>query len=100
LGEGLTTPHRNKKAARYETLHKVLRKIFGPKREEVTGGWRRLHNEERHNLNASPNIIKAFKSRMMRWAWHVASMGATRIAYKMLVGKPEWRRPLGTTRRR
>jgi hypothetical protein len=53
----------------------VLRRIFGPKRDEVTGGWKKLHNEELHNLNSSPNIIKMIKSKRMRWAWHVARMG-------------------------
>jgi hypothetical protein len=73
--------------------------IFGPKRDEVTGGWRKLHNEELHSLYSSPNIIRMTKSRRMRWAGHVARMGAKRNAYRILVGKPEGRRPLGRPRR-
>jgi hypothetical protein len=71
----------------------VLRRIFGPKRDEVTGEWRKLHNEELHNLYSSPNII-----RRMRWAGRVARMGETRNAYRVLVGKPERKRPLGRPR--
>jgi len=67
----------------------VLRRIFGPKREEVVGGWRRLHNEELHNLYASPNIIRLIMSRMRRWAENVARMGEMRNAYKILVRKPQ-----------
>jgi hypothetical protein len=66
----------------------VLR-IFGPKRDEVTGGWRKLHNEELRNLCSSPSIIRMIKSRRMRWAGHVARMGNNRNAYRMLVGMPE-----------
>jgi hypothetical protein len=66
----------------------------------VTGDWRKLHNEELHNLYSSPNIIREIKSRRMRWAGHVARMGQTRNAYRILVGKPEGRRPLGRPRRR
>jgi hypothetical protein len=57
----------------------VLRRILGPKRDEVTGGWRKLHNEELHNLYSSPSIIRMIKSRRMRWAWHVARMGRRRL---------------------
>jgi hypothetical protein len=78
----------------------VLRRIFGPKRDEVTGGWRRLHNEELHNLNSSPSIIRMIKSKRMRWAGHVARMGERRNTYRTLVGKPEVKRPLGRPRRR
>jgi hypothetical protein len=67
---------------------------------EVTGEWRKLHNEELHNLYSSPNIIRTIKSRRMRWARHVARMGEKRNAYRILVGKPEGRRPLGRPRRR
>jgi hypothetical protein len=77
----------------------VLRSIFAPKRDEVTGDWRKLHNEELHNLYSSPNIIRIIKSRRMRWAGHVARMGEKRNAYRVLVGKPEGRRPLGRPRR-
>ncbi|PNF23733.1 hypothetical protein B7P43_G18405, partial [Cryptotermes secundus] len=79
--------------------NRVLR-ISGPKRGEVTGGWRKLHNEELHNLYSSPSIIIMIKSRRMRWAEHVARMGETRNAYRLLVGKPEGKRPLGRPRRR
>jgi hypothetical protein len=71
----------------------VLRITFGPKRDEETGGWRKLHNEELHNLYSSPSIIKIIKSRRMRWAVHVARMGEKRNAYRILVGKPEGKRP-------
>jgi hypothetical protein len=67
----------------------VLRRIFGPKRGEVTGDWRKLHNEELHNLNSSPNIIRIMKSSTMGWAWHVARMGEQRNASRIFVGKPE-----------
>jgi hypothetical protein len=70
-------------------------KIFAPKRDEVTGGWRKLHNEELHNLYSSPSIIRIIKSRRIRWAGHVARMEAKRPAYKILVGKREGKRPLG-----
>jgi hypothetical protein len=67
----------------------VLRRIFGPKRNEVTGGWRKLHNEELRDLYSSPSIIRIIKSRRMRWAGHVARMVEKRIAYSLLVGKSE-----------
>jgi hypothetical protein len=77
----------------------LLRRIFGPKRDGVTGGWRKLHNEELHNLYSSPSIIRIIKSRRMRWAGHVALMGEKRNVYR-LVGKPEGKRPLRRPRRR
>jgi hypothetical protein len=80
--------------------NRVLRIIFGPKRDEVTGEWRKLHNEEVHNLYSSPDIIRQVKSRRMRWAGHVASMGEERKVYKVLVRKPEGKRPLGRSKRR
>jgi hypothetical protein len=75
--------------------NRVLRRIFGPKRDEVTGEWRKLHSEELHILYSSPNIIRQFKSRSMRWAGHVASMGQERKVYRVLVGKPEGKTPRG-----
>ena len=78
----------------------VLRRIFGPRRDEVTGEWRRLHNEELNDLYSSPNIVRVIKSRRMRWAEHVAHIGEERGAYRVLVGKPEGKRLLGIPRRR
>jgi hypothetical protein len=80
--------------------NKVLRRIFEPKRDEVTGEWRKLHNEELHNLYSSPDIIRQVKSRRMRWAGHVARMGEERKVYTVLMGKPDGKRPLGKPRRR
>ncbi|KAJ4443915.1 hypothetical protein ANN_05702 [Periplaneta americana] len=80
--------------------NKVLRKIFGAKRDEVTGEWRKLHNIELHALYSSPDIIRTIKSRRLRWAGHVARMGESRNAYRVLVGRPEGKRPLGRPRRR
>jgi hypothetical protein len=79
---------------------RVLRRIFRPKRDGVTGGWRKLHNKELHNLYSSPSIIRIIKSKRMRWAGHVARMGEKRNVYSLLVGKPEGKRPLGRPRRR
>jgi len=78
----------------------VLRRIFGPGRDEVTEEWRRLHNEELNDLYCSPNIVRLTKSRRMRWARHVARMGEERRVYRVLVGKPEGKRPPGSPRRR
>jgi hypothetical protein len=80
--------------------NRVLRRIFGPKRNEVKGEWRKLHNEELHDLYSSPSIIRIIKSRRMRWVGLVARMGEKRNAYRLLVGKPEGKRPLGRPRRR
>jgi len=80
--------------------NRMLRRIFGPKRDEVTGEWRKLHNEELNNLYFSPNIVRVIKSRRMRWEGHVARMGEGRGVYRVLVGKPERRRPLGRPRHR
>jgi hypothetical protein len=77
--------------------NRVLR-ISGPKRDEVTGDWRKLRNEELHNLYSSPNIIRMIKSRRMRWSGYAARMGETRNAYRILVGKTEGKRPLGRPR--
>jgi hypothetical protein len=78
----------------------VMRRIFGPKRDEMIGEWRRLHNEELNDLYSSPNIIRVIKSRRMRWAGHIARMGEGRGAYRVLVGRSEGRRPLGRPRHR
>jgi hypothetical protein len=80
--------------------NRVLRRIFGPKRDKVTGEWRKLHNEEVHILYSFPNFIRQIKSRRMRWVEHAAHMGEERKLYKVLVGKPEGKRPLGRPRRR
>jgi hypothetical protein len=80
--------------------NRVLRRIFGPKRDEVTGEWRKLHNEELCDLYSSPSIIRIIKPRRMRWAGHLARMGKKRNAYRLLVGKAEGKRPLGRPRRR
>ena len=78
----------------------VLRRIFGPKRDELTGEWRKLHNEELKGLYSSPNIVRVIKSRRMRWAGHVTRMGEGRGVYRVLVGKPKGKRPLGRQRHR
>jgi hypothetical protein len=99
---------------RYETLslalrekhrlrvfeNRVLRRIFGPKRDEMTGGWRKLHNEELHSLYSSTSKIRLINSRRMRWSGHVGRIGAKRNAYRILVGKPKSNRPLGRPRHR
>jgi hypothetical protein len=79
---------------------RVLRRIFGPKRDRVTGGWRKLHDEELHNLYSSPNIIIIIKSRRIRRAGHVAQMEEKRNVYRLLVGNPEGKRLLGRPRHR
>ena len=78
----------------------MLRRVFGPRRDEVTGEWRRSHNEELNDLYYSPNIVQVIKSRRMRWTRHVARMGEERVMYRVLVGKPEGKRPLVRPRRR
>jgi hypothetical protein len=80
--------------------NKVLRRIFGPKRDEVTEGWRKLHNEYLRDLYSSSSIIRIIKSRRMRWARHVARMGEKRNWYRLLVGKPQGKILLGRPRRR
>ena len=77
----------------------VLRRIFGPSRDEVTGEWRRLHSEELNDLYSSPYIVRVIKSRRMKWAGHVARTVEERGVYRVLVGKPEGKRPLGRPRR-
>ena len=78
----------------------MSRKIFGPKKDGVTGEWRKLHNEELNSLYSSPNIVRVIKSRRMRWAGHVMRMAERRGIYRVLMGKPEGKRPLGRPRRR
>jgi len=80
--------------------NRMLRRIFGPKRDEVTGEWRKLHNEELNVLYSSPNTVLVIKSRRMRWAGHVLCMGERRGVYRVLVGKAEGKRPLGRPRHR
>jgi hypothetical protein len=75
--------------------NRVLRSIFRPKRDEVTVEWRKIRIEELHDLYPSPKIVRVIKSRRMRWAWHVARMGEERGVYRVVVGKPEGKRPLG-----
>ena len=78
----------------------VLRRIFGPRRDEVTEKWRRMHNEELNDLYSSHNIVRVIKSRRMRWAAHVVRMGEERGLYRVLLGKPEGRKPMRRPRRR
>jgi hypothetical protein len=80
--------------------NRVLRRIFGPKKGEVTGEWRKLHNEELNDLNSLPNIVRVVKSRKMRWVGHVERMGEEIGVHRVLVGKPEGKMPLGRPRRR
>jgi len=83
-----------------EFENRVLRRVFEPNREEVTGEWRKLHNEELNDLYSLPNIVRVVKSRRMRWAGHVARMGEDRGVHRVLVGNPEGKRPLGRPWRR
>ena len=78
--------------------NRVLRRIFGPKRDKVKGEWRKLHNEELNDMYSSPNIVRVIKSRRMRWVGHVARMGVRRGVYRVLVGKAEGKSPLGRPR--
>jgi len=80
--------------------NRVLRRVFGPKRDEVTGKWRNLHNERLNDLYSLSSILRVVKSRRMRWAGHVARMGEDRGVHRVLVGKPEGKRPLGIPIRR
>ena len=80
--------------------NRVLRRLFGPKRDEVTGEWRKFHKEELRDLYSLPNIVRVVKSRRMMWAGHVARMWKGRGVHRVLVGKPEGKRPLGRPRRR
>jgi hypothetical protein len=80
--------------------NRALRRIFGPKRNEVAGEWRKLHNEEINDLHSSPNIVRVIKSRRMRWTGHLASTGERIGVYRVLAGNPEGRRPLGRPRSR
>jgi hypothetical protein len=90
-----TWPHTLREEHRLRVFeNKVLRRIFGLKKDEVTGGWRKLHNEELCDVYSSPSIIRMIKSKRMRWAGHVARMEEKRNAYRLLVGKPQGKRPL------
>jgi hypothetical protein len=80
--------------------NRVLRRVFGPKRDKVTGEWRKLYNEELNDLYSLPNIVRVVKSKQMRWARHVERMGEDKGVHRVLVGKPERKRPLGRPRRR
>ena len=80
--------------------NRVLRGVFGPRRDEVTGEWKKLHNEELTDLYSLPNIVWVVKSRRMRWAGHVARMGEGRGVHRVLMGKPEGKRPMGRPKRR
>jgi hypothetical protein len=80
--------------------NRVLRRVFGPKRDEVTGEWRKLHNEELNDLYCSPNIARVVKSRRMRWEGHVARMGKKRDVYRVFVRKPKGKRSFGRPRHR
>jgi hypothetical protein len=80
--------------------NRVLRRVFGPKRDELAGEWRKLHNEELNDLYSLPNIARVVKSRRMRWARHVACMGEDRGVHRVLVGRPEGKKPFGRPRRR
>jgi len=80
--------------------NRVLKRVFGPKRDKVTREWRKIHNEELIDLYCSTNIVRVIKSRRMRWAGHVARIGRRRGIYRVLVGKPEGKRPLWRPRRR
>jgi hypothetical protein len=84
----------------YAFENEMLRKVIRPKRGEVTGEWRKLHNVELNNRYSLPNIMRLVKSRRMRWAGHVAHMGEERVVHRVLVGKPEGKRPMGRPRRR
>ena len=95
---GFLTLREERKLRVFENM--VLRRIFGPRRDEVTAEWRRLHNEEINDLYSSPSIVRVIKSRRMRWAGNVARMGEERVVYRVLVEKLEGRRPLGRPRRR
>ncbi|KAJ4428332.1 hypothetical protein ANN_24351 [Periplaneta americana] len=98
VGEESVCAKREKRLRVFE--NKLLRKTFGSKRDEVTGEWRKLHNTELHALYSSPDIIRNIKTRRLRWEGHVARMGESRNAYRVLVGRPEGKRPLGRPRRR
>jgi hypothetical protein len=83
-----------------EFENRVLRRVFGPKRDEVTGEWRKIHNEELRGLYSLPNIVRVVKSRRMRWAGNFARMGEGRVVHRVVMWKPEGKRPLGRPRPR
>jgi hypothetical protein len=89
----------SREAHRLRDFEKRVLGIFGPKREE-NGSWRKWHNNELHSLYSSLNIVRVIKSKRMRWAEQVARMGEGRGVYRVLVGRPEWKRPLGRPRRK
>jgi len=80
--------------------NRVFRRVFGPNRDDVTGEWKKLHNEELSDLYSLPSIVRVVKSRRMRWAGHMSLMGEGRVLHRILAGKPEGKRPLGRPRRR
>ena len=92
--------HRDADCRQCNTSNKVLRRVFGPQRDEVTGEWKKLYNEELSDLYSLPNIVRVVKPTRMRWAGHVARMGKGRGVHGVLVGKPEGKRPFGRPRRR
>ena len=92
------TLRKERRLRAFET--RVLGKILGPKRDKVTGEWRKLRNEELNDLYSTPNIFRVTKSRIMRWAGHVARVGDRKDVYRVVLGRPEGKRPLGRTRRR
>jgi hypothetical protein len=95
---GTTTTKKKSRLRMFE--NRLLRRIFGPRRDEVIGEWTRLNNEELNDLHYSPNIVRVIKLKRMRWVVHVANMGERRGVYRVLVGKPEGKCPLGRLRRR
>ena len=97
---GRAADHSPPSSAAVMDMYSYASTQFGPRRDVVTGEWRRLHNEELNNLYTSPNIVRVIKSRRMIWAGHVARMGEERGVYRVSVGKQEGRRPLGRPRRR
>ena len=92
--------HENILRIYYYVINRALKRVFGPKRDEVTGEWRKLHNEELSDLYSLPNIVRVVKSRRMRWAGHVVRMGEGKGVHRVMVGKPEGKKPVGIPRHR